>query len=1353
MTTHFITSSLLRGGAGLFDHLIERCQQLAQTNDNPMYRVLWAQLREARNEEKLRGAIMDALAVFASQSDPASQLLSQMDNLFRYATGERESFTQNWWRYFLFGSERVRPILWEQYEDIYHAAHLDGVQLAVEKWGQWVIPTRNFIPVLEDALINTNEVFRQLLASETLLDLIEDLPGGEDEQDFDPHAAGLRGDIPFDEMTLGSCYEAIVRTIGQADPRQVYRSSQTAIPLGDVYIPMQLVRLGDHQRPLNLVRYQTAFDTSPALNAFHTPAGQDELDALPNSSLSEVLDSHQQFLVLGDEGTGKTTLLRYIALQHARLLSESKIGGLIFETSADGDVTYRLMERFPIYVDLAQFLELHHDDESLHRFAIRTVYELTCDDAVPAMLESLIENGQCLFLLDGLDRAATAEQHQAIVGAVTDASRRWAEAGNQVVVSSRLEGYDASPLPASFACYLIRPFDRDDIYRFLYRWSRTLYRMQHPLSSDEDAQAKATAATQRLMQAINGNPRLPTLLNTPLLLRMLAEVYEPGMILTGQKAGLYTLIATALIQEWRLPKVAARRPAVLESEVVPLLGEMAYWLHSTRPTGMIHEQELHQILGHFWGNKHPDYSQDEIDAAIGEFIGSLRMHSGVLCELTPQHYGFVYQSLQEYFAARWMVSSFRQAPERIRKHLHDPRWNEIIALAIGYMALRSQEDATDLIESAIIGRGDRAVQFGQASSPFESRLKRDLLFTARLLGDGVDASDQTASWVAQHLMDLWLNGDQTDLGRFPLMFDAARRQLMSFDGMRAGGIAFEIAAEALDSRDPYVQAFAVDALTFWPSLEYEAQKVLTQLHDGPKSAQTIVQRATAQALLHARQLQPETYRLMIQFTGEVDEQVSETARAVLKRHQPVPEDMVRFWANLLNNGSPVDARVGLRRLREIAVLPESIVNEILRLLSNPDAATRRLAVETLAVIPNLSDEALTTIYRFISHADRVYKATAIRTFERASELPQQIVRQILRWTDDIDASVRMAAVGVLGACDNTGPDIVDALLDRVREASDSVRAAAMEPLVIKGRDNERVLHALIHAASDPIPEVRIALARALRHIREPDHNIQSVLNTLLSDSVMAVREAALTTISQLDSPGREVLNQLVGLVEMPEHPIKVKAITTLASLRDLPDWALLALVRSLYNYGETLGDEIIACLAAHAPLSVGVLHEVMDLAVLHDSRRSSSASTALRSYALEILGNSLDDSMATQRILVNALQAENSRVRVAAVRGLAHSREVPPDVLERLQTLLRSDQVDVRCVAGITLGHLIRNLPYLPFEGEELLNTARVLVQTLMDLPACAAWEPGSRMQNDVLQALSWVVARAHPTLPRLSAG
>jgi len=162
----------------------------------------------------------------------------------------------------------------------------------------------------------------------------------------------------------------------------------------------------------------------------------------------------------------------------------------------------------------------------------------------------------------------------------------------------------------------------------------------------------------------------------------------------------------------------------------------------------------------------------------------------------------------------------------------------------------------------------------------------------------------------------------------------------------------------------------------------------------------------------------------------------------------------------------------------------------------------------------------------------------------------------------------------------------------------------------------------------------------------------------------------------------------------------------------------------------------------------------MDLATPREGemRYGRRINNEARSYAIEILGYSLDDSTATLRILIDAVQSENSRVRLAAVKGLAHARDIPPDVLDRLQFLLRSDQLEIRCSAGITLGNLIRNLPHLPFESEDLLAVARALAETLTELSPRAAWERESQVQNELLQALSWVVARSRPDLPRLTA-
>lgn len=1349
-----VTSALTQAGLWLFKSLIDRCREYGEATDNAVYHILEHDLQEASDAARLQAAVDYAQEVFAGAPDStiSQEWLQDFAALLEQANGAQETFAQNLWRAYLFGAQSAARVLWDQYEEVQRSAALDGVRTLPRTWGDWVLPMQSFTNVLEQSLAAHNAVFDDLLRSEDLLELIEELPLGEEEAPAGPDPYRVFGDVPFDETIFRAYLSACVHTLGHAEPGRPHRAPAAGIPLGDVYVPVQLVRITDYNRPANTIRYQTAQYTDPDLNAFHAPISHAELATQPGDPISEALAEHPRLLILGGIGSGKTTLLRYLVLQYATILSDEPLAGLEIETSPDGTSQVRLAWPLPVYLDLSQYIEHRQADEPLPAYLARSAQEMTRDEGVGAMLRHLLDAGQCLVLLDGLDQAATDEQRQAVVSAVSDAADEWEAAGNQLVVTSRFEGYDVNPLPADFTGYLLRPFDRSQVNTFLLDWKRTLLRRQRPLSSDEEVMREASTQMLELLHRINSSPKLAELLNTPLLLRLLVDVYRPGMMLQPQRAALYQQVADALIHEWGLPQVAQHRPAVLESEVVTLLGELAYWLHGARPTGMISEHELQQILGNIWSGMHPDASPTDVYEAVGDFIGTLRLHPGVLIELQPQRYGFAYQGLQEYFAARRMVSSYRWASERIRRHLHDPRWNEVITLAIGFTALSSPDNASDLIETAILARGERAVLFGQASSPFESLLKRDLLFGARLLGEGVEARPEVTRAVAEQLMRLWLDGDRGSLGRFTLIFDSARRHLMKLDGTSAGRIAFQIALDACAAADEYRQAYAVDALTCWPSLYEDAQQALLTLPVDEQPTQ--VRRAMACALTRIRPLIPESYRLLIQLTNDVDEQVSALAQEALRANSPVPVAAMSMWVKYLHSGDAVKRRVGLRRLKQIRALPRPVIAEVLRLLGDEDQTTRRLAVETLANAYELPDDAFITIYRALAGAEPLFRAAALNAFVRPVELPEQVVDQLVRWADDPDAAVRMAAVAALGTCRNSREDVLEALMARLDDAADSVRVAAVEPLVRRGQGHDMAMHRLTHIMADPIPEVREAVARALRHAPRPNHELQRVLSTLLSDRDMEVREAALDTISQLEHPGTDVIEHLVGLVRMPEHPIRSKAVAALARLRELPDWALLALVHALQAYSETLGDEIVECLCAHAPLSLDVLDELTSMAVVREgeTRHAARAASNLRSYALEILGYSLDDSTATLHILAEAIESGNDRVRVAAVRGLAHARQIPPDVLEQLKRLLGSSHLEVRAAAGITLGRLARNLPYLPFEGDELLGIARSLAQTLAELPARAAWERESRAQNDVLQALSWVVARSRPVLPRLSA-
>ncbi len=1350
-----ITATLSQAGMRLLKTLIDRAQEYGEATDLPNYVIIEHLAQGALDLATLESALEAAQSEFRRCAGVHERWLEAFAELLEYGGDQTARFAEILWCAYLFRLESAADMLWDLYPELQRNIIIETGHTLPRSWGDWILPLQTFMDTFEKHLIDRNPVFEELFALEELDSLLDSLttvapaPAGTPISD----AGAIPGDQYKEIAALNTYLTLCCEEIGHIDPRGYPRSINRTVPLSDVYVPVRLVPLNAGRKPDHYARYQTATYDSPELYTFRDPLGYQELEAHQGLTVQDVLSRHAQVLILGDNGAGKTTLLRHLTLEHARILLDDDQDSWRMETWPDGSLHFKLVRPLPIYVDLADYIESHELDENLEDFILRSMANMARDDGIKSLLASLIKNGQCLILLDGLDQVCTDEQRRMLVAVVAQSAVNWRAAGNRIVVTSRLSGYSTAPLPPEFAGYVLRPLDRSQIGSFLLKWKLTLARMKRPLMRDEEALRQAHSETLALVRQVTANSRFYALANTPLLLRMLVSVHRPGMILPAQRAAIYQLVAETLIREWHLPQGAASRPAVLEHEVTPLLGELAYWLQSSRPSGMLSEQELRDILGHSWSRMHPEMSAEQTHAAISDFLGRLRLHAGVLIELAPQRYGFIYHGLQEYFAARHLVSSYRLAAERIRDHLHDPRWDEVIMLGISLTSLGSCENASDLIEVAILARGARAAQFGHMSSPFEALLKRDLFFAARLLGNGVETCPEVTQEIVRELMRLWLEGDRDDLGRFNLIFDSARRHLVNLEGTPGSQYAFQIALENLANRDEHCQAFAADALTFWPAYLPDARAAL--VHRG-REASPLVRRAVAQALGQAGSLSKEAYSLLLAYTRDADEQVCEISQQVLEGAAPIPHEALAMWVDFLHSDTPAKRRLGLRVLQQAGSLPPMVIGELLHLLDDPDSSIREGAIEALAGISNLPDNALTAICRIISDPNVTVRVAAIHALCRPVELPEEVITQLVRWTHETDASVRHAATKALGVCRNRTPEVIEALIERLGDPADSVREIAIEPLAAKGADDPQVAHMLLHMVRDPIDRVRCAVASAFRHFPDPEPEMRQALETLLSDGEMSVREATLETIAQLNNPGPEIINYLISLFPVQEHGIGSKAVQTLAALRGLPEHALLALAKALQVHWEHLGEQITACLQAHLPLSGEVINEIMDLAVLRSvgSRQTTRVPARLRALALEVLGYALEETPAALRVLLEATDdQESTEIQIAALHGLARARVMWPSIKQILAQFIERGPLEVRCAAGIALGTLIRNLPDPPLSSEEMLKTARSLAELLSELPPRASWESDTKLQNEVLLALSWVVARARPTLPRLAAG
>jgi len=170
-------------------------------------------------------------------------------------------------------------------------------------------------------------------------------------------------------------------------------------------------------------------------------------EAAEPATIADLL-STPRAVVLGDPGTGKSTLLKYVAYAIAAGLSE-----LVGED---------VMGRLPILVRIIDYARARQDDPTLRlRDYVRDLHDR---DRAPLFRHAL-EAGQCLVMLDGLDevidpheRGRVADEIEALVADYPD---------NQYLITSRIVGYEAGRLTGDFTHYTISPLPPESIADFV----------------------------------------------------------------------------------------------------------------------------------------------------------------------------------------------------------------------------------------------------------------------------------------------------------------------------------------------------------------------------------------------------------------------------------------------------------------------------------------------------------------------------------------------------------------------------------------------------------------------------------------------------------------------------------------------------------------------------------------------------------------------------------------------------------------------------------------------------------------------------------------------------------------------
>jgi predicted NACHT family NTPase len=356
----------------------------------------------------------------------------------------------------------------------------------------------------------------------------------------------------------------------------------------------------------------------------------------------EAFKRHDKLMILGKPGAGKTTFLKWLALQCN--------GGRIHPN------------RVPFFVTLKEFAEAE-GQPNLLGFIAKQLTEFGIDDAEVAGAK-ILQTGKAIVLLDGLDEVK-AQDHDRVLNTIRQTADKFA--ASQFVITCRIAAKEY--IFEQFTEVEVADFNDEQIADFAHKWF----------------QSKDPLKTQDFPKELKANPGLKELATNPLLLTLLCLVFESGGRFPSNRAELYKEGLDLLLKKWDATRNMQREEVYKQLSLQrkeDLLSQVAYNAFESSDyffkQGFVEEQIRDYI------QNLPNVSNDpktlQFDSEV--VLKAIAAHHGLLVERANGIYSFSHLTFQEYFTARWFKEKADGDFGALISHITKKRWREVFLLTV-----------------------------------------------------------------------------------------------------------------------------------------------------------------------------------------------------------------------------------------------------------------------------------------------------------------------------------------------------------------------------------------------------------------------------------------------------------------------------------------------------------------------------------------------------------------------------------------------------------------------------------------------------------------------------------------------
>ncbi|MDX2215250.1 MAG: HEAT repeat domain-containing protein, partial [Oculatellaceae cyanobacterium bins.114] len=726
----------------------------------------------------------------------------------------------------------------------------------------------------------------------------------------------------------------------------------------------------------------------------------------PKVSASKLLSQTEskKLVLLGAPGSGKTTLMNYLAV----MLATGQQEALGLEADSDW---------LPILIRIRE-LALHPELSILDyakRFAEAT---MSCMPLPGGFFEAWVQEGRALILLDGLDEVAEEGHRQEIVRKIENFLGQYDQ--NRAIVTSRPAGYRRDFFrTAEYPHYQLQPFSDDQIKQFITNW----YDTRTP------DQAESERRKSNLQKALQDNDRIKVLARNPLLLTIIALIHRYQTELPRDRYELYDRAVRTLLTTWDSSREITTHKALQYlrlDNLRHLMERLAYWIHTQGGTGdneggtLIDRDELITQLSQYI-KEEKKLERNEAKAEAERFLRHIRDRTGLLNEQGQDCYAFVHKTFQEYLTAQEIrdrqEESFDVVLEHIQTHLHDPHWREVLLLLI---AQQKRSNPTKCLQSIL-----------NAPDPYGKWLHRNLFFAGACLAEDIPMTDET---LAGNILDQLV---ALETSNSPLVSSQIRGQV------------FQTLCNLHETK--------FEQLTLQRLLQIPADKIgkvrlqryraalgdeegaITALITLLKDENSDVQRSAVNALRQLGRASDQVLERLLPLLKDEDNNVRRSVADALGQLGRASDQVLEGLLSLLKDEDS-NVQIGAANaLGQLCRASDQVMERLLPLLKDEDNNVRGSAAYAIGQLGRASDQVLEELLPLLKDEDNNVQWKAAVAFGQLGRASDQVLEELLPLLKDKNSNVRGSAANALGWSGRTSDQILEELLPLLKDEDNIVR--------------------------------------------------------------------------------------------------------------------------------------------------------------------------------------------------------------------------------------------------------------------------------------------------------------------------